>query len=1199
MAAPPFRVKAVFEYTSEHEDDLNFPIGQVITVVELEGEDWYVGEYTDVTGGKHEGLFPANFVEKYEPEVPTRPTRPARQKQEAQQSAPVPMPAPAQEESEDEEEAAPVPATSKPTASPVEIPQSATKAEEMKSPLSASSPKVSPAKMEPPSAPKPAPAEPAETEPESASSQAKKAPPPVAAKSNAFKDRIAAFNQPAAAPVAPMQQGRQGPAGGFVKKPFVAPPPSKNAYVPQPKVEPVHKPYVRDEDPEIKQRQEEDRAAAQAAGLASESSATAKEAEDSDAPKPMTLKERMALLQKQQEEQAQRRAETAPKKEKKVPQKKASGSSQHAMAPEAETEELERVRSDTTERQSLDVARDKPRMPFVQRRPQEQMSPMPGPPESEVLSDGHEADQSGAGEMTEDDSGTLGPDDSDETSTEADPVAHRGEPDVGEAEDVADSDEAEEEEEVDEETRRKEELRARMARLGGGMPGMGGPFNPFGAPPPAPPRKKQASKDRAPSEDTTPQQPQQRIPMMPVSGMQRRQSPESDATERVGGERETQADREEESDGETPAPPPTRVSTIERDAPPVPKESRPVPPVPPQERGAPPPVPSGGVTPRAPAAESRQLPPPPPTDVPASPGPGSESDDEMSTHAKRSSAETSGAETILAVRTGVPPVPGTRELPPRPPQSPDTKRTSYFSSSDPHSATADKRSSRAVPPIPGSPPVTSPRPPPPPPPTQVPSRQPTMDVDEDERVGSDYDGDYDTDIASSAKHKDALKADHQRDVSLTEMTMGDDTPIYSPLPQASAPRAVPPPPPEIAPPKTRPSMDRPPPPVPPGRDPSPGPDYDPHRYESGRRVPSAPSGAPLTAPPIPPREPQPLQDESSADELYAPPSPPPRKSTDRAPLQEHAVPTLPQERAVPPPPQQAPPSQAPGRTSLDVHRTPTTGRRSMEQSRTSGEHGQMANDVNLSQDTPWWTTQQPLPPSLQSRNGVDIVSESEESSKSKRGGKKEITKDIYILYMDYSQTVISARYDSQEPADIHLEQRHEPPAPKLRQDQLEAAWQRFGTKIAGSASQLGQSKKDSVVGDGSPYSLPLELIRAQQGALLPVGTRAYGALVYANLANASTMQFDEIRRGDIITIRNARFEGHHGAMKTKYKIDYGVNHVAVVEEWDGTRRAVRAWEQGREKKGGVRSEKFRLGDLRSGEVRVWRVVGRDWVGWDS
>lgn len=201
--------------------------------------------------------------------------------------------------------------------------------------------------------------------------------------------------------------------------------------------------------------------------------------------------------------------------------------------------------------------------------------------------------------------------------------------------------------------------------------------------------------------------------------------------------------------------------------------------------------------------------------------------------------------------------------------------------------------------------------------------------------------------------------------------------------------------------------------------------------------------------------------------------------------------------------------------------------------------------------------------------------------------------------MDYSQTVISARYDSDAPSEVHLEQRHEPPPPRLRQDQLEAAWHRFGTKIADAAGTAGNSKRDTLVGDGSSAVLPLELIKAQPTALLPIGTRSYGALVYANLANASTMQYDEIRRGDIITIRNAKFEGHHGAMKTKYKSDYGTVHVAIVEEWDGTRRAVRAWEQGREKKGGVRSEKFRLADLRSGEVRVWRVVGREWVGWDS
>ena len=459
--------------------------------------------------------------------------------------------------------------------------------------------------------------------------------------------------------------------------------------------------------------------------------------------------------------------------------------------------------------------------------------------------------------------------------------------------------------------------------------------------------------------------------------------------------------------------------------------------------------------------------------------------------------------------------------------------------------------------------------------------------DLDDHVGSDYDGDYDTDIASSAKHKDALKAPHNRDPSLTENTGTDESLVNSPvIPSTSAPRAVPPPPPQAAP-KSRPSMDRPPPPVPPARDLSADDDYDPYRYgEISRGAPSASSTQPMSLPPMPPtQEPEAMEEESSADEALVSGGLP-RRSTDRAPPL--------------PPSQPVPLTQAPGKAPAEVQRTPTVSRRSLEQQgRPSGEHGQMASDLDLSQSTVWWTAPQPLPPSLQQRNGVDILTESEESSKSKRGGRKEITKDIYVLYMDYSQTVISVRYDSHDPSDVHLEQRHEPPPPRLRQDQLEAAWQQFGMRIAESAAGLGNSKKESHVGDGSPSRLPRELIKAQSNALLPVGTRAYGALVYANLANASTMQFDEIRKGDIVTVRNARFEGHHGAMKTKYKSDYGSNHVAIVEEWDGGRRSLRAWEQGREKKTAVRSEKFRLGDLRSGELRVWRVIGRNYVGWDS
>lgn len=585
-----FKVKAVYEYTSDEPDDLTFPIGQVIAITEEIDADWYEGEYTDASGIKKSGIFPNNFVEKYEPEVPSRPSRPARPKQEPQEP-PVPAAAPKEPEpesepanqSDDEEDAPPVPAAAKPHPPPVTIPKDPPQPrEELRSPPSATTERSPVVPAEPPAAPKPAPAEPA-------SAESKKPPPPVAPKSNAFKDRIAAFNQPAAAPVMPFQPGGQkSQPTNFIKKPFVAPPPSSSAYVPPPtKQEPPVKPYRREEDPEIKQRQEEDKAAAEAAGFRDDAQSPQQEEGEEDAPKPTSLKDRIALLQKQQAEQAQRRASGGEKKEKKTPSRKAS---EHV--PEGDDDELDRVRSPGEERQSLDVSRDRPRVPSAQRRPQEPLSPLPDAPQHEILSGGEEADQSAAGETTEDDAGTIGPDDSDDKSIPPPraEAAPKEQADVGEEGDTTE-DVEEEEDSMDEETRKRFELRERMAKMSGGM-GMAGMFGPPGgmpAPGKGAPKKRTSTKDsdRQGSGDThslaSPlAEEQPRMPMMPIPGMQRVQSPPTEDTRRsVEKEREPEAepissqrqpDEVPDVEDVKPEPPPRASMTEERGAaPPVPK----------------------------------------------------------------------------------------------------------------------------------------------------------------------------------------------------------------------------------------------------------------------------------------------------------------------------------------------------------------------------------------------------------------------------------------------------------------------------------------------------------------------------------------------------------------------------------------------------------------------------------------------------
>lgn len=614
-------------------------------------------------------------------------------------------------------------------------------------------------------------------------------------------------------------------------------------------------------------------------------------------------------------------------------------------------------------------------------------------------------------------------------------------------------------------------------------------------------------------------------------------------------------------------------------------------------------------------------------------------------------------DSALSAQRGAPP-----PVPEHAPQSP--ARMSMDSPTLPTSP-SEKRASRLPPPIPVASPTMPPgppsagRPPPPPPPTNAPpSRQATSDslhrkvlgAASEPEEGSEYEGDYDTDIASGEKHKDALKA-HVRDSSLDESVM-TDTSLRSPLvPQApmspTGQRAVPPLPP-TAPPASRKSGEhtRAPPPIP--TSPRDDDDYDPFNYQAPpsassarsppavpvhRQPPLPPSAAPAMPPPPPvPSRQQDEEDESEEEEEEFVPQPPPRRSTDQPgprksmdrpppPLPPQAPPT--HDRAAPPLPPHAPqahahfdtpaaPSgKAPVRPSFDQERsfgppsrssTDPVGRQSMSGQRPEGGDF-IARDIDLGEGSTWWTQPNMPPPYLQGRN--DVGYEMEESTTSKRGGKTSISKDVYILYQDYSQTIVTVRYDPQQPADAQLEQRHEPPPNKLRQDQLENWWTRYGASIA---KTVDRSVGASAIGDGAAHSLILELLKGLPGSLAPVGTRAYGALVYANLGNATVQQFDEIRSGDVVSFRNAKFSGKHGNLHTKYSMDVA-SHVGVVTEWDGTKKKLRVAEQGRDlasskdkkkdKKGKVEVDSYRLEDLRSGEVRVWRVVGREFVGWDN
>lgn len=529
--SPPYQVKALYEYTSPHDDDLSFPNSQVITVTDEEDADWYYGEYLDTVGVKQEGLFPRNFVKIHEPETPPRPSRSSRQKKDFE-------PAPAATQEDVYEPGVPVASISQGVPNPA-TPDTARPIEE--------TPTHHPSDAQPAQSPHiPSSITPASTATKAVpSSVTKLAPEQLLEKpaSGSFRDRINAFNKPAAAPVAP-KPGATGSTGGsgFVKKAFVAPPPSKNAYVPPPREVPPQKVYRREEDPEI---------AAQATSTeVAERPAIAETnvpGEGEDQPKPTSLKDRIALLQKQQMEQAARHAEAAQKKDKpKRPPKKRIESQERPVHLEDNGPSLEKIASagttgsGTTEVPIEDV-QPEPASSLRQPKLREQ-----GPAQSPTVastrgfqSDANDADQSGAGDTEEgEDFSTSRDDDDEKPRIKASAEPHRApeapanEPDVGDEEDEADDLEAaeeEEEEEVDPEVKRRMEIRERMAKMSGGM-GMAGMFGPPGGMPGTTSKKQPtASTERR---DTAPTTGEVQAPgalpvsIMPMPGLQKVLSPE-------------------------------------------------------------------------------------------------------------------------------------------------------------------------------------------------------------------------------------------------------------------------------------------------------------------------------------------------------------------------------------------------------------------------------------------------------------------------------------------------------------------------------------------------------------------------------------------------------------------------------------------------------------------------------------------------
>ncbi|KAK9461917.1 uncharacterized protein V1516DRAFT_673308 [Lipomyces oligophaga] len=1160
VPAAPFKVKAVYEYLSDHPDDLSFPASQIITVTNQEDSEWFSGRYFDAAGVLHEGLFPQNFVEI----VPDDPTP----------KAPV-HPRPSAR-------------TVTYTESVVEPadPVSVNSVDALPDPQPELVPVVTaPAAVTPTVATPVAAVTPVSSSPVNANSSP--------APRSSFRDRIAAFNTQAAPP---NPQNKVVPQS-FVKKPFVAPAPS--AYAPpvpgqSAQSKPIeHAPIERS---------------------AEQSTATLEEPTHSSVAgehEPIitggtSLKDRIALLQQQQLEQqaAAVAAKTGGKKKSKAHKKQASVSSASLAQSEVDADDASRPSVDSQDfaqpsRRSTESYRtvddDAEEISLYRRASMDSTVSVPPPipsglseqfiPESEQEIEDSPPAVPQYNNMATD---PLDPQSTPESIVSQIVDQPTGEESVEQLtapEDDDEKDGEEEEEEIDPEVARRMAIRERMAKMSGGMgmpfamPGVGIPMGlPIGMP--ASYNRSKVATKREPEPEPEIEQAAP-VPMIPMFAPQPVPAEANEVAHDDRNEEEEEDEENEEVEGEDSDDQMDDEREVE-----IPPEQAQFSPVPAASTA--PPVPSIPLIPST-SSVSPESTTGPDKDIIqrtrsikiSDARTSSDSvDASLSSPIRRSSTSSKLSaypdEGSQSVSTGQnePIADDDSDLAQSLTPSTSLQRhksiaTADLKSSSPPPSPSVPRAYTLPPPVPESPPtpasrqVTVSHPSTPGGPPPVPSMAPISYAPPPVFAGppaalspvSSGQSSVPTTLPMSSTD-DYNEGDDQEDYDQDEYT-GDDAGYYdSPQGQAQASSRLPPPP------------------------------LPPH---------AAPS--------------------AGTSRSYLPPPPPPPVHSAQAPSYA--------------PPPSVPASTHPSYGGLSTTPAVTSpGRGSYESAdRRSADYQRrsvdirpvldmtyLAKDLDITENQWWANGSESVPSSLQRQMQAGEVYYEVDEQVHSRGGKGLIRRTIYVLYPDYSQTELQVTFSREHPSRSTISgQLHIPPPGLLRRDALESEYNRFGRRVAQVAGELagrggipssGPGQNESAVSSGFVRAC---IDRGSDGLALPaVGILSYGATVYSNVGNTMVNAYDEIRIGDVIRFHGAKFQGHKGSLHQKYSVEVGKNgeHVAgVVTEWDGAKKKIRAFFQipsnpNTGKPSGVKSESFRFGDLKSGEVVVYRVVGREFVNWN-
>ena len=259
---------------------------------------------------------------------------------------------------------------------------------------------------------------------------------------------------------------------------------------------------------------------------------------------------------------------------------------------------------------------------------------------------------------------------------------------------------------------------------------------------------------------------------------------------------------------------------------------------------------------------------------------------------------------------------------------------------------------------------------------------------------------------------------------------------------------------------------------------------------------------------------------------------------------------------------------------------------------------QSSRDLDLMPSSRWWRhglNPLRLPPTVAGRPDAILYAD---TSLNADTGVQVHKADIYMLFEDYSTTVISLSFQDDDLDETHtsLSQRHNFPPAKPSVSDLKQWSSSIGSAVAKMASDASK-QSNAPVGDGSPRAFVQAILSSIPSALPPVGS-SLGAPILTQVGpTVMDAAGDEVRPGDVVSCTQADFRGKKGL--APYHMTLGSQSdptTGIVIEVEAKKNKLRCIVQSPNNKKGLPDElSLRLDDLKSGIVKVFRIAPRQ--GW--